>query len=60
MYLYENCDYWQSNGHTARHSHKFHTKCTMYNKYILKLVAPYLNHIHLHYYLYFQHRKLQF
>ena len=35
MYLYENCYYWQKNGYTARHSHKFHIKCIMYNTYIL-------------------------
>ena len=42
MYLYENCDYWQNNGHTARHSHKFHIKCLIV---IYKIVAPYLNYI---------------
>ena len=26
-HLYENCDYWQKIGHTARCSHKFHIKC---------------------------------
>ena len=27
LYLYENCDYWQKNGQTARRCHKFHIKC---------------------------------
>ena len=27
LYLYENCDYWKKNGHTARCCHKFHIKC---------------------------------
>ena len=42
MYLYENCDYWQNNGHTARCSHKFSYKMLNVG---YKIVVPYLNHI---------------
>ena len=41
--MYEICDYWHNNGHTARCSHKFHIYKMLNVAH--KIVAPYLNDI---------------
>ena len=53
MYLYENCEYWQNNGHTTRHSHKFHRMLIVIYK--LYRVNTILKSYHIFHILYIFH-----